>query len=75
MCFFDNRIESLLIKCSDRFSTLEMGSLEGDEIGSFAERSSEVFTAASIPSINHLVMESTDCGLVSRIGELILSCL
>ncbi|MEG4114623.1 MULTISPECIES: hypothetical protein [unclassified Microcoleus] len=65
----------MLIKRSDRFSTLEMGSLERDEIGSFAERSSEVFTAASILSINHLVMESTDCGLVSRTGELILNCL
>jgi hypothetical protein len=50
-----------------------MRSLEGDEIGSFAERSSEVFTATSIPSINHLVMESTDCRLVSSSGG--LSCL
>jgi hypothetical protein len=72
-CSVDNRVERLLVKCSDRFLTLEMRALERDEIGSFAKRSSKVFTAASIPSINHLVMESTDCGIVSISGG--LSCL
>jgi hypothetical protein len=50
-----------------------MRSLERYEIGSFAKRSGEVFAAALIPSINHLVKESTDCRLVSSSGG--LSCL
>jgi hypothetical protein len=69
---FDNRVERLLMKCSDFFSTLEMRALERDEIGSFTERGSETFAATSIPSINHLTMEITDCRLVSSNG---LSCL
>jgi hypothetical protein len=50
-----------------------MCALEREEIGSFAERGSKAFPATSIPSINHLVKESTDCRLVSISGG--LSCL
>jgi hypothetical protein len=67
-CSFDNCVERLLMKCSDFFSTLELRALERDEIGSFAERGSEAFAATSIPSINHLAMESTDYRLVSISG-------
>ncbi|MBD0298705.1 MAG: hypothetical protein ICV82_00085 [Nitrososphaera sp.] len=64
-CSFDNRVECLLMKCSDRFSTLEMGSLEGDEIGSFAERSSEVFTARCLDS-KHQSSGDGKHGLLTR---------
>jgi hypothetical protein len=30
-CFFDNRIERLLMKCSDFFSTLQMGAIEREK--------------------------------------------